>query len=61
MEKTKDTSDDLAGGPIANLDNAPLPTKGTLRARKAVVRQFFQFIAFDLTIMRMVIKGHKPG
>lgn len=46
------------GGPVANLDNAPMPTKQTLRARKSIIPQLFKFVAFDLTIMRMVLKGH---
>ena len=53
-------SEDLAGGPIVDLSNGPLPTKATLRSRKALIRQFFKFISFDLTIMAMVIRGHNP-
>ncbi len=53
-------SEDLRGGPIADLSNAPLPTKATLRSRKALIRQFIKFVSFDLTIMAMVIRGHNP-
>ena len=48
----------LPGGPIADLSGAPLPTEKTLRARRNVALQFARFVAFDLLIMRMVIKGH---
>ncbi len=46
------------GGPVADLSAAPLPTPQTLRARQSLVPQFFKFVGFDLTIMRMVLKGH---
>lgn len=55
-ENTASTA--LVGGPIADLSGAPLPTKKTLRARQNVFIQFGRFVAFDLRIMRMVIKGH---
>ena len=44
--------------PIADLSSAPLPTEKTLRARQNLLGQFMRFIAFDLRIMRMVVKGH---
>lgn len=47
-----------SNGPTADLSKAPLPTSRTLRARQNVPLQFFRFVAFDLRIMRMVIKGH---
>lgn len=56
--ETSGPTDYLRGGPVADLENAPLPTRKTLRARRGLVRQFFKFLAFDLTIMSMVIKGH---
>lgn len=48
----------LAPGVVADLSRAPLPTKGTLRRRRALWHQFMRFLAFDLRIMRMVVKGH---
>lgn len=45
--------------PRADLSRSPLPTAKTLRYRKGLFVQFFRFVAFDLRIMRMVIKGHK--
>lgn len=47
-----------AGGTVADLSKAPLPTEKTLKARKNLFLQFFKFVAFSATIMRMVIKGH---
>ncbi len=46
------------GSTVADLSRAPLPTEATLRRRQSLVRQFFRFIAYDLRIMRMVLKGH---
>lgn len=57
-ENKEMTTDDLRGGPTFDLTAAPLPTDKTLRARRGLIRQFIQFISFDLTIMRMVLKGH---
>ena len=45
--------------PTLDLTKAPLPTKRTLASRMSIPRQFARFVAFDLRIMRMVIKGHK--
>lgn len=47
-----------AGEPVADLSKAPLPTSKTLKARKNVPMQALRFFAFDLRIMRMVLKGH---
>ncbi|MFZ0530441.1 MAG: hypothetical protein WAL91_07895 [Propionicimonas sp.] len=47
-----------AGDPIADLSKAPLPTQKTLKARRNLFLQFLRFVAFDLRIMRMVVKGH---
>lgn len=59
---TQDTVDtkvqDFEGSKVADLSAAPLPTPQTLRARQALIPQFFKFVGFDLTIMRMVLKGH---
>ena len=52
-EPTQATAD-----PIADLTKAPLPTARTLKARQNIFGQFLRFVAFDLRIMRMVIKGH---
>ncbi len=46
------------GEPVLDLSKAPLPTAKTLGARRNVWLQFWRFVAFDLRIMRMVIKGH---
>lgn len=54
-----DTEDQIfEGSAVADLSAAPLPTPQTLRARQALIPQFFKFVGFDLTIMRMVLKGH---
>lgn len=45
--------------PIVDLSGAPLPTKQTLKARQNLLTQFGKFVAFDLRIMRMVVKGNK--
>lgn len=44
--------------PGVDLSRSPMPTAKTLNYRKNVFVQFFRFVAFDLRIMRMVIKGH---
>ena len=54
----QDAAKDYKGGPFMDLTVAPLPTPQTLRSRKAIVPQLFKFVGFDLTIMRMVLKGH---
>lgn len=45
-------------GPVADLSGAPAPTRRTLRMRKNLLIQFVKFLAFNLMIMRMVVKGH---
>lgn len=57
-EKDTVKSTELAGGPIADLSGAPLPTKKTLRSRMNIPAQLVKFVGFDLRIMRMVLKGH---
>ncbi|MFT0762586.1 hypothetical protein [Scrofimicrobium sp. R131] len=47
------------GGPVADLEGAPLPTKRTLRHRKNIFSQFFKFMGFNTMILRMVAKGHQ--
>ena len=47
-----------AGDPVVDLSRAPLPTAKTLKGRKNLFFQFFKFMGFNATIMRMVIKGH---
>ncbi len=37
---------------------APLPTPRTLKRRQNLFIQFLRFVAHNLRIMRMVIKGH---
>lgn len=43
---------------VADLSRSPMPTAKTLRRRQSLILQFFRFVAFDLRIMRMVLKGH---
>ncbi len=57
-EKTDTKVEKFEGSPVADLSAAPLPTPQTLKARQAIVPQLFKFVGFDLTIMRMVLKGH---
>lgn len=38
------------------IDNAPLPTKQTLRSRKNPISQFFHFIGFNLKMLKVVFK-----
>lgn len=47
-----------AGGPVADLSKAPLPTEDTLRKRRSIPLQLTRFAAYNLRIMRMVVKGH---
>ena len=44
--------------PTADLRDAPLPTKRTLRMRQNLPYQTYRFAAFNLRIVRMVVKGH---
>jgi hypothetical protein len=45
--------------PVVDLSGAPLPTRQTLKARQNLLTQSGKFVAFDLRIMRMVVKGNK--
>jgi hypothetical protein len=47
-----------AAEPVADLSRSPLPTQKTLKLRRNLAVQFVRFVAFDLRIMRMVLKGH---
>jgi hypothetical protein len=55
---TENTQTPPAGPPFLDVRGAPLPTEQTLRMRRSVPFQFLRFVAFDLRIMRMVLKGH---
>lgn len=44
--------------PFLDVSQAPLPTSKTLKMRKSLPYQFTRFMAFNMRIMRMVIKGH---
>ena len=44
--------------PVADLSRAPLPTESTLRKRRSLPLQAVRFAAFNVRIMRMVLKGH---
>lgn len=52
------TMSQAAGEPIADLSQAPLPTRRTLRMRRNLPFQFTRFLSFNGRILRMVIKGH---
>ncbi|USR80081.1 hypothetical protein [Arcanobacterium pinnipediorum] len=58
MNETPDKS--VAGQPILDVSKAPMPDNKVLNFRKSVLRQLPRFAAFNLRIMGMVIKGHKP-
>lgn len=58
QEKVETKVEKFEGSPVVDLSTAPLPTPQTLRARQSLIPQFFRFVGFDLTIMRMVLKGH---
>nr|NLI51696.1 hypothetical protein [Propionibacterium sp.] len=45
--------------PLLDVSTAPLPTQRTLKMRRNIPFQLVRFVAFDLRIMRMVLKGHK--
>ncbi len=49
----------LAGQPVLDVSRAPLPTPRTLSMRRSPLFQFTRFLAFNVRIMRMVLKGHK--
>jgi hypothetical protein len=42
----------------ARIAEAPLPTPRTLRARASVPYQLTRFLAFNIRMLRMVLKGH---
>lgn len=44
--------------PTVDLAKAPLPTRRTLRMRRSLPFQFTRFLAFNVRILRMVLKGH---
>lgn len=44
--------------PVADLSKAPLPTPKTLKMRRNLLYQVSRFMAFNVRIMRMVLKGH---
>lgn len=37
---------------------APLPTRGTLRARQNLLIQSWRFVRFNLKMMRVILRGH---
>lgn len=43
---------------FANLNAAPLPTAKTLRQRKNLVIQAYRFIAINLKMVGIILKGH---
>jgi hypothetical protein len=49
----------LAGQPVLDVSRAPLPTPRTLSMRRSPLFQFTRFLAFNVRIVRMVLKGHK--
>ncbi|MBK8459979.1 MAG: hypothetical protein WAS07_04055 [Micropruina sp.] len=44
--------------PLLDVSKAPLPTPKTLAQRQSLPFQFLRFLAFNVRIMRMVIRGH---
>lgn len=49
------TSD--ADQPVADLSRAPLPTARTLKQRQSLPVQASRFVAFNLRMMRLVLRG----
>jgi hypothetical protein len=49
------TMDDLA----ARIAAAPLPTAAELRQRRSIGYQLLRFVAINLRIVLMVIRGHR--
>ncbi len=45
--------------PLLDVSTAPMPTQQTLKMRRTIPFQFTRFLAFNVRIMRMVLKGHK--
>ncbi len=43
--------------PFTDLSQAPLPTERTLRLRHNLLFQAWRFLAMNLRIVRMVLKG----
>lgn len=43
--------------PVLDLSAAPLPTAKTLRKRRSLPAQLLRFVAFNLRIMRIVLRG----
>lgn len=41
----------------ANIASAPLPTPATLRRRNNIVFQFWRFIALNIRMASMIMKG----
>lgn len=52
------TDNRISTQPFLDVSLAPLPTEKTLAMRRNIPFQFLRFVAFDLRIMRMVLKGH---
>jgi len=42
----------------SSISKAPLPTENTLRARKNVLLQGWRFIALNIRMVKMILKGH---
>lgn len=42
-----------------SIEQAPLPTEETLRARTSLVRQALRFAAINLRMLKMIRKGHE--
>lgn len=40
------------------VSKAPLPTPATLRARKNLLIQSWRFIAINIRMVKMILKGH---
>lgn len=44
--------------PVADLTKAPLPTPKTVKRRQSLPYQLTRFVAYNIRIMRMVLRGH---
>jgi hypothetical protein len=41
-----------------SINKAPLPTEKTLKARKNLIFQLFRFVAINIRMVKMIMKGH---
>jgi hypothetical protein len=41
-----------------SINKAPLTTEKTLKARKNLIFQLFRFVAINIRMVKMIMKGH---